>query len=87
MSLPVSSFPEHEQWAKRLTELLKKAPEIPAAAEFLIRRCYYHVADGMHEGCYITFYVFGYGEDETHARQRWAIGLKLVENAIRQMSL
>lgn len=80
------SFPEYEQWANQLTELLKKAPEVPAAAEFLIRRCYYHVADDTREGFYITFYMFGYGEDEPQARQRWAIGLKLAENAIRQMS-
>jgi hypothetical protein len=81
------SFPEHEQWAKRLTGLLKKAPEIPAAAEFLIRRCYYHVAHGMSEGFYITFYLYGYGEDDPQARQCWAAGLKLVENAIRQLTL
>jgi hypothetical protein len=81
------SFPEHEQWVKRLTDLLKKTPEIPASAEFLIRRCYYHIAGGTRAGLYITFYLFGYGEDEFQARQRWAIGLKLVENAIRQMSL
>jgi hypothetical protein len=81
------SFSEHEQWAKRLTELLKKAPEIPCAAEFLIRRCYYHDADGMSDGFYVTFYLFGYGEDEPQARQRWAIGLKLTENAIRQLVL
>ena len=81
-----NSFPEHELWAKRLTELLKKAPEIPAAAELVIRRCYSHVEGGLREGFYITFYLFGYGEDEPQARQRWAIGLKLVENAIRQLS-
>lgn len=81
-----SSFPEHEQWAKRLTELLKKAPEIPAATELVIRRCYCHGEDGLREGFYITFYLFGYGEDEPQARQRWTIGLKLVENAIRQLS-
>jgi len=82
-----SCFSEYEQWAKQLTDLLKKAPEIPAAAEFLIRRCYYHDEDGMSDGFYITFYLFGYGEDEPQARQRWAIGLKLAENAIRQMVL
>ncbi len=82
-----SSFPEHERWAKRLADLLKKTPEIPAAAEFLIRRCYYHVADETCEGFYTTFYLFGYGEDETKARQCWVIGLNLVENAIRQMAL
>ena len=75
------SFPQHEDLAKRLTHLLKRIPEIPAAAEFLIRRCYYGEGDGF----YITFYLFGYGDDEEQARQQWAIGLKLVENAIRQV--
>lgn len=78
------SFPDHEDLARRLTQLLKRVPEIPAAAEFLIRRCYYG-ADAR-EGFYITFYLFGYGEDEQKARQQWTIGLKLVENAIRQVS-
>lgn len=79
------SFEAHEQLASRLSDLLKKAPEMAAAAELLIRRCYYHVADGMREGFYVTLYVFGYGDDEAQARRQWAIGLKLVENAIRQM--
>jgi len=63
---------------------LKKAPEIPAAAEFLIRRCFYHSGPEVHDGFYITFYLLGYGDDEKQAHQRWAIALKLVENAIRQ---
>jgi hypothetical protein len=75
------SFPEHEDLAKRLTQLLKRVPEIPASAEFLIRRCYF----GEKAGFYITFYLFGYGDDEERARQQWVIGLKLVENAIRQV--
>ena len=78
------SFAEHEQFAKRITQLLKRVPEIPAAAELLIRRCFYHVGGETREGFYITFYLFGYGDDEAQARQRWAIALKLVENAIRQ---
>lgn len=81
------SFPEHELWAKRLTDLLNKAPEVPAAAECFIRCCYYQLADSVRDGFYITFYLFGYGEDEFQARQRWAAGLKLTESAIRQMSL
>jgi hypothetical protein len=81
------SFTDHEQWTKRLTDLLKKTPEVSAAAEFLIRRCYCRIAEDVREGFYITFYLFGYGEDEDQARQHWAIGLKLVENAIRQLSL
>lgn len=82
------SLPHHENLAQRLTDLLTRAPEIPAAVEFLIRRCYYHYADNQtKEGFYITFYLFGYDSDEIFARQRWAIGLKLVENAILQVSL
>jgi len=80
------SFTEHEQFAKQLTQLLKKAPEISAAAEFVIRRCYYHAGQDVHDGFYITFYLFGYGDDHAQARVRWAIALKLVENAIRQLS-
>jgi len=77
------SFAEHEQLAKRLTELLKQVPEIPAAAEFLIRRCYYLDEEGARDGFYITLYLFGYGDDEVQSRQHWAIGLTLLENAIR----
>jgi hypothetical protein len=79
------SFPAHEQFARKLTQLLKKVPEIPAAAELLIRRCYYH-AEEVRDGFYITFYLFGYGDDPPQARARWVIALKLVENAIRQLS-
>jgi len=77
-------FTRHEEFAKRLTALLKKVPEIPAAAELLIRRCYYRQVEQAQTGFYITFYLFGYGDDEAQAHQRWVIGLKLVENAIRQ---
>jgi hypothetical protein len=80
------SFPQHEQLAKRLTQLLQRVPEIPAAAEFLIRRCYYHAEAEVRDGFYVTFYLFGYGDDELQSRQRWAIALKLVQNAIRQLS-
>jgi len=86
------SFPEHEHLAKRLIQLLQRAPEMPAAAEFLIRRCYFHEPEEVpgqeeiRDGFYITFYLFGFGNDELRSRQNWAIGLKLIGNAIRQMS-
>lgn len=80
------SFPQLEKLAKSLVQLLKKAPEMPAAAEFLIRRGYYHLEGEMQEGFYLTFYLFGYGEDEPQARQHWAIALDLVGNAIKQIS-
>ncbi len=78
------SFPAHEQLAKYLAQLLKKAPEIPASAEFLVRRCHFHEATAQQEGFYITAYLSGFGNDEQAARQQWQIGLQLLENAIRQ---
>jgi hypothetical protein len=86
------SFPEHEQLAKRLVQLLQRAPDVAAAAEFLIRRCYYHEheeapgEENIRDGFYITFYLFGYGKDEVRSRQQWVIGLKLIGSAIRQLS-
>lgn len=82
------SLTVHEKFVKRITELLKRVPEIPASAEFLVRRCFYHCGQSAEtrDGFYITHYLFGYGEDETHAHRQWAIGMKLVENAIRQIS-
>jgi len=85
------SFPEHEQLAKRLTLLLQRAPEIAAAAEFFIRRCYYWQEEmpgqeEIRDGFYITFYLFGYAKDEGRSRQNWAIGLGLIGNVIGQLS-
>ena len=81
------SFPEHEKFSRKVVQLLKRVPEIPATAELMIRRCFYHAGEEIREGFYITLYLFGYGDDEPQARQRWAIALKLVENAIRQVLL
>ncbi len=86
---PRRSFARHEELARRLTALLQKVPEIFAAAEFIIRRAYYHAEPATPdaaEGFYLTFYCFGYGDDEASARRRWTIALKLVENAILQFS-
>jgi hypothetical protein len=90
-------FASHENFANRAAALLRRVPDIPAAAEFIVRRCYYAPgAAGAEvlessgsepvEGFYLTFYLFGYGEDEDEARQRWGIALKVVENALLQLS-
>lgn len=85
---PRFSFSEHEQLAGGLCRLLRRTPEIPATAEFLIRRCYYRDGGNSSEqGFYVTFYSFGFGSNEAAARRQWAIGLKLAENAILQLSL
>lgn len=82
-------FALHESVAERAVELMKRAPELSSAAEFIIRSCYYHDApaeDGPATGFYFTFYLSGYGDDEAEARLRWRVGLSLVRNALLQVS-
>lgn len=85
---PRFSFAQHEDLARRLSKLLGRAPQISCAAEFIIRRCSYdaQTGDKPRDGFFVTFYLFGYGDDEAEARRRWGIGLKLVGNAILQLS-
>jgi len=80
------SFPFHEQFAKGLTEVLRRAPEIGAAVEICVRRCFFGESGEMREGFYFTVYVNGYGDDEVAARKSWAIASKLVGSAIVQLS-
>ena len=95
-------FEGHENFLRRLVRLLGKAPEISAAAEFIVRPCSYHPRDvaaaadvsatpcspreEVREGFAITFYLYGYGDDDDEARCRWTIALKLLENALLQLS-
>ena len=80
------SFEEHENLLKDLITLLHETPEAPASAEFLLRRCYYHEKESVHDGFYITFYLFGYGEQEPEARQQWAKALAQVSDALARLS-
>ena len=80
------SFPFHERFARRLVGLLRQTPETVSAAEVCVRRAYFADAGNVHEGCYFTFYVSGYGDAEDRARLNWEIGLKLVGNAVLQLS-
>ena len=80
------SLSRHQQLVKKLVELLRRAPEIPSAAELCVRRCYFSEGSAVQDGFYLTLYVSGYGNDEARARQNWEVGLKLVGNAIVQLS-
>jgi len=91
-----SAFAGHENFAKRSAALLRRAPDLPAAAEFIVRRCHYAAgaagaqappgnSDAI-DGFYLTFYLFGYGDSEDSARRRWGIALKVVENGLLQLS-
>jgi hypothetical protein len=86
---PRYSFAEIEDLGRKIARLLERAPEIPAAAEFILRRCYYRGApepDPGREGFYLTFYLSGYGEHLQQAQERWSIALQLVANALLQLS-
>jgi hypothetical protein len=85
-SLLRQSLSAHEQFAMNLVELLRRAPETPSAAEVCVRRCYYREEGAVREGFYCTLYVSGYGTDGASARQNWGVGLKLMGNAIMQLS-
>lgn len=80
------SSDRYESLLKKLVVLLHQVPEIPASAEFLLRRCFYHEEEEIREGYYVTFYVFGFGSDEAKSRQQWAAALKLVGNAFAELS-
>jgi len=81
------SLPSHEQFARKLVELLRRAPETPSAAEVCVRRCYFTEDGGVREGFYCTLYVSGYGQDSAGARQNWGVGLRLMANAVGQLSV
>ena len=80
------SLPAHEQFARKLVELLRRAPETPSAAEVCVRRCYFGEDGGVREGFCFTSYVSGYGNDHASARLHWGVALKLMGNAIVQLS-
>ena len=85
-----TALAEHEEFANTLKGLLAKVPDFAAAADIVLRRCYYHrpeySPDHSDDGYCLTFYLNGYGDDEDGARKSWIIGLKLVQNAVMQMS-
>ncbi|HUN89155.1 MAG TPA: hypothetical protein VMU28_10215 [Terriglobales bacterium] len=84
---PQTSFAMHEAFALRLVELLRRAPELPASMEAIIRRAHFEDPDGnVREGFYFTLYVTGYGEDAAEAKQACGIALRLAGHATLQMS-
>jgi len=80
------SFALHEQFARKLVELLRRVPDTPSAAEVCVRRCYFGEDSGVRDGFYCTLNVSGYGNNDANARQNWGVGLKLIRNVILQLS-
>lgn len=80
------SLPSHQEFARKLVELLRRAPDTPSAVEVCVRRCYFGKDASADEGFYCTLYVSGYGKDEGGARQSWGVGIRLVGAAMVQLS-
>ena len=80
------SFDQHERFAKRWTELLRRAPELSASAEICVRRCFFGEEANVRDGFYFTVYINGYGSNEEDSRKSWSIGMKLAATAILQLS-
>lgn len=79
------SFSEQESLVKTLARMLRQAPDLSSAAQFIVHRCVDHRESSKISEClYITFYLHGYGADVEEARQRWGIGLTLAQNAMKQ---
>ena len=86
---PRLDLAKHETLAKNLCGLLQRAPQMKAAIELVIRRCYYHPEGNFEdssEGFCITAYVSGFGDDEPEARRRWAIAITLLQHALVQVA-
>ena len=95
------SFEGHEAFAQRLAELMRRAPEISAGLEIVVRRCHYlrapfaaRVSAGewagkdfeSDPGFSLTLFLSGYGDDEADAWQRWGIATKLLQHALLQLA-
>jgi len=81
------SFAKQEAFAKRVAELLRRSPWIPASAELVMRRCLFRKAEEAASGFCITCFVVGYGKGRDTALRQWRIALHLVSNALLQTSL
>ena len=80
-------FAAHEKLADLIVVKFGRLPEMPAKLEIVIRPAHYHLpedADESEAGFAFTFYVTGFGDDETHAHVHWAIALNLLRYAIHQ---
>lgn len=86
------SFERHETWAKLAAQALSSEHVDGIACEFIVRRCWFHTQPekDLNEsmpGFYVTFYLFGYGADESGARTNWANGLRQATEPLASSAL
>jgi hypothetical protein len=91
---PRFSFEAHELLMQKLCTLLTKAPEISASVELVLRHCVYHGQRSLEFkrsaaerlGFCITAYVSGFASVTQQANERWAVALRLLQNAFIQVA-
>jgi len=81
------SFAVHEHAARTLVESLRRSPDILAAAEVCIRKCYFAEGASFREGFYFTLYAVGYGNGDAMARVNCGCCLELLANALLKASI
>lgn len=83
------SLEKHQALAEDLCNLLKRAPEMAASVELVVRHCHFHSGGNQSDsriGFCLTAYVTGFGDSDDEAVKRWTIALKLLQNALVQVS-
>jgi hypothetical protein len=80
------NLPAHEQWARQMAKMLEEDAECQqAAAEIVVRRCYFHRAGEPEEsdaGYCLSLFVFGYGPDADSALTRWERALEAAASCL-----
>jgi len=78
------SFTRQEAFVRRVAEILRGSPWIPASSEFVVRRCVFREAEASADGFCITCFLVGYGKGRAAALRQWRIALHLVSSALLQ---
>lgn len=72
----------HKALAKQIAQELEEHEELPASAEIVVRRCYFHrpeaeTADDSTSGYCLTLYLSGFGASTEEAYAHWSEALEL----------
>ncbi|MDR3764878.1 MAG: hypothetical protein P4M01_12370 [Acidobacteriota bacterium] len=80
----------HEAIARRIANRLEEHEALPATAEIVVRRCYFHaesvtgVQDESTPGYCLTLFVTGWGDSLQEAAANWAKALECLAGCLLQ---
>jgi hypothetical protein len=75
----------HEDLVRLLVAFLRKAPDMPAAVELVIRRCDFWEGADSREGFAVTAFVVGYGGEVAQAQRQCGAALRLLSRAAESL--